>query len=74
MTKCREKAKAQHRSGMGKFTGENGARRDLWRRVERRAEARKKIKGSFNDSESKTAREFDSASLKYLAQFAGDLL
>lgn len=47
------------------FTDENGKRRDLWRRVESRAEARKKIKELVKDSESKTAKELDATNLTF---------
>lgn len=47
------------------FADENGKKRDLWRRAESRAEARKKIKELVNDSENKTAKEIDAAHMTF---------
>jgi integrase len=47
------------------FTDENGKRRDLWRRAENRAEARKKIKELVKGSECKTAKELDASNMTF---------
>jgi integrase len=53
------------------FIDETGKKRDLWRKVSTKAEAKEKIKELINDSETKTAKELDASRMTFnhLADF-----